>query len=352
MKKTPIRIFLLLMLAFMPLPLNSQGGTTFSDSEMDVRINEALDYFSNGDYDKAIALLKSILTLDPGNSRAADILLSIEALKQIESGTTAAGTAGGNSQTERPDFSSGNADQDNSGTDSNTSVEKPDFSIRADDSGLVLPEETRSRFELTLSPNLVFPWNIGEGADVFPAEGSYSGSFAADGELFFNPWNRIIGIAASYSLFLLHPQWDGPSPVTLHVVDAMVSFRTFFLEDIDTKVIFKLSAGYRGYFSPVYDFYEVERNYLNGFNMGINLEGPFIYLFVNREALKNLILDLDMNLLFFPEINTLNLFDFQFSLQYRFNHFALGIHTGAYSVITPDQSKYIWMSGLDFNLRF
>jgi len=50
-------------------------------------------------------------------------------------------------------------------------------------------------------------------------------------------------------------------------------------------------------------------------------------------------------------VSTLNLFDFKLEAKYQFDHFAAGLHFGAYSIITPDESKYIWMTGLNFSFR-
>ena len=86
--------------------------------------------------------------------------------------------------------------------------------------------------------------------------------------------------------------------------------------------------------------------------MGIALELPILYLFLERDILKRIILDLDMNLLFFPEFSTLNLFDFTVCGEYRFKHFSAGIQFGAHTVITSEQVVYIWKTGLNFKIYF
>lgn len=333
----------------------SQIDSSMQESELEVRINRALDYFGEGDYERAITILENVLVIDPDNKRAADLLASIRELYKIETDTGNGNNGADQGTTERPDFSFQDPqieeDTPDEGEPDEEELEKPDFSIH-DEESLLSPEQTRSIFELSLSPNLVFPWDMGEDSVVFPERGSLSGSFSADIDYFLNAWNRIIGFSGAYSLFLLDPDWGDFPDGQLHVVDALFNFRTFFNEEIDSRIIFKLGIGYRGYFAGGYDFHTIERSWLNGFNMGINLEGPLIYLFVNREGLKRLIFDLDMNLLFFPEINTLNLFDFRINTRLQLKNFAIGVHFGAYSVITTDDVEYIWMTGMNFSLRF
>lgn len=334
-----------------PVYLTAQVDPPLPDKELDVRIDRALDYFGEGDYETAISLLENVLILDPENRRAADLLISIKELYEMETGSSV--SVDEILPTEKPDFSINDPEVQTEETpEEEEDLEKPDFSIREDEELLIQPEETRSRMDFSLSSNLVFPWDNGEESVVFPDEGTHSASFTADLDYFFNSWNRIIGFAGTYSLFLLDPEGGNFFDERIHVVDGLISFRTFFREEVDSRIIFKLSAGYRGYFAQGYDFYEVERSYLNGFNMGINLEGPFIYLFWNREFFKRVIIDLDMNLLFFPEINTLNLFDFRLNGRLQFNHFAMGAHFGAYSVITTVDVEYIWMTGINVSLRF
>lgn len=346
--KLRLNKLLFFILILLPAILYSQTDPPLPEKELDVRIDRALDHFGEGDYEKAISLLENVLVIDPENERASDLLISIRELYEMETGTTGEES----SLTEKPDFSINDPEIPEEDPQEEEELEKPDFSIRDEDNELIQPVQTRSRFELFLSSNLVFPWDNGEESIVFPDEGTHSVSFTADMDMYLNRWNRIIGFAGTYSLFLLDPEGGDFSDSMLHVVDGMISFRTFFREEIDSRIIFKLSAGYRGYFSNGYDFYDVERQYLNGFNMGINLEGPFIYYFWTNQFFKRFILDLDMNLLFFPEINTLNLFDFRLNGRYQFDHFAMGIHFGAYSVITTVDVEYIWMSGLNVSFSF
>jgi len=316
--------------------LFSQIDPYMVSEEIEEKIDLALDAFSSGDYEEALRILNLVLEIDSTNQRAKDLIESINELYNIETDRT-----DDNDEepyiTERPDFNIKEPPSENPDEELN----KPDFSVRNDDSDLLQPEDTRSFFEFSFSPNLVLPWNIGEDSVVFPLESGYSTSFNGDINYYFKMWNRIFGFNGSYTLFLLNVIDEGFAADKLHVVDVMFSFRTFFLETLDSRIIFKFSVGYRGYFSNGYDFFVVEKRSLNGFNMGVNLEAPLLYLFWDREILKRIIFDVDMNLLFFPEQNTLNLFDFRFSGEFRFNHFSAGLHFGAYSIITSDAAEYL-----------
>jgi hypothetical protein len=336
------------MLLFSSVVLHSQADPYFLEEDIEEIINQALDFFSNGEYLKAIEILSSVLLVEPANKRASDLIKSIGELYEME--IDSSDGTGQDYITERPDFSINDPLKKEEPADED--LEKPDFSVRDDEDNLLLPEHTRTVLEFSLSPNLVLPWEIGEESVVFPDESDYAGSFNAEVDFFFNSWNRIFGISGAYSLFLLNPDEEEFASNQLHVFDAMFNFRTFFSETVDSKIIFKLALGYRGYFSRGYDFYTIDRTFLNGFNMGINLEAPLLYLFWEEEFLKRLVFDVDMNLLFFPEVNTLNLIDFTVNSSLRFNHFSAGIHFGAYSVITPDKVEYMWMTGLNINLFF
>lgn len=343
-------IFFLLLIYSLSFSLYSQNST-IPEKELEIRINRALDYFGEGNYEEAIAVLENVLAVDPENERASDLLISIKELYEMEKGTSSSEEEN-SIETQRPDFSINPSIEEPEVSEPEEELEKPDFSIRDDDENLILPEETRTFLEFSLFPSLVHSWSIGEDAVVFPAEGSYSGSINVSGEYYFPFLDRIIGAAGGYTLFMLDPDWGDFPDGLLHVLDGMISFRTFFLEEIDKRIIFELSAGYRGYFSQGYEFYDIQENSLHSFNMGVNLEGPFLYQFINREPLKNIIFDVQMNLLFFPEISTLNLFDFRGNVLFQLNHFSIGVHFGAYSVITAEDVKYIWMNGINFNLQY
>lgn len=345
-----ITIILAACIIFAPVQaLFSQTDSTMREGEVEIHINQALDLFSRGEYVQSIALLDNVLLMDPGNQRASDLKESIVELYKLELYATEEDTEQSYNG-ERPDFSIKESDEPENTEDEK--LEKPDFSVRSDEDLIVHPEETRTYFELSLYPNLVLPWDIGEDSVVFPDKSGYSGSFNAKADLFLRPWDRSFGISGAYSLFMLDPAEGGFATNRLNVVDAMFTFRTFFSEEVDSKIIFKLGLGYRGYFSVGYNFYTVERDYLNGFNMGVNLEAPLLYLIWEREFLKRIILDLDMNLLFFPELSTLNLFDFKINTEFRFGNFSAGIHFGAYSVITDDLIEYMWMTGVNINFYF
>ncbi len=345
-----ITIFLSALILFLfAQGLFSQSDSSMREGEVEIHINQALDLFSRGEYIQAIAILNNVLLLDPGNQRAADLKESIEELYNMELYAEEEDSEQ-SYYSERPDFSI--KDTDELEKPEEEELEKPDFSVRSEEDQIIHPEDTRTHFELSLYPSLVLPWDIGEDSVVFPDESGYSASFNVKADIFLKPWNRSFGIAGAYSLFLLDPAQGGFASNKLNVVDVMFTFRTFFSEEIDSKIVFKLGMGYRGYYSNGYDFYSVERDYLNGFNMGVNLEAPVFYLFWDREFLKRIILNLDMNLLFFPELSSLNLFDFKMNTEIRFNHFSTGIHFGAYSVITTDSIQYMWMTGVNFNFYF
>lgn len=340
-------LFISIVLLFSSISLFSQTDpyVPFEDIERD--IDRALDYFSIGDYETALSILEKVLSMDPLNPRAADLKASIRELYAMESSTTDQEINSEIEETEKPDFSLNKPEvEENPDAED---VEKPDFSVRDEGEDILQPKDTRSVLEVSISPNLVFPWDVGEEFVVFPEESGYSAGLRADGNYFFKGWNRIFGFSATYSLFLLDYEEEGFASSFLHVIDGMLSFRTFFLETVDSKIVFKLSLGYRGYFSNGYNFYGIERSFLNGFNMGVNLEAPLIYLFWEREFWKKLVFDVDINLLFFPDMNTLNLFDFRVSTEYKLEHFSVGVHFGAYSVITPEKSEYIMMTGMSLN---
>ena len=332
--------------------LYSQADPYLINEEIERNIDLALDFFSSGEYEKAIDILNDVLEIDPTNKRATDLIDSITELYNMEINSNDEEEQ--SYITEKPDFSINDPQEDSSAENSEEDLEKPDFSVRDDEDRLKQPEENRTVFELSLTPSLILPWNIGEDSVVFPDESDYSGSFAVKADYFLNVWDRILGFSGAYSLFLLYPEAESFASDQLHIIDAMVNFRTYFSETYDTKIIFKLALGYRGYFSNGYDFYSIDRDYLNGFNMGINLEAPLLYLFWDQEFFKRLVFDVDMNLnlLFFPELNTLNLFDFKITGEVRFNNFSAGVHFGAYSFITPEDVKYLWMTGLSINLYF
>ncbi|MBN2659537.1 MAG: tetratricopeptide repeat protein [Spirochaetales bacterium] len=333
------------------LCLSAQNGSAVSDEELEAQINLALDYFGQGNYEKAISLLETVLSLAPDNERASDLLLSLRELYRMEKEI---GRNGDQAQepftAERPDFSINTPEAGEDVPPEDDELEKPDFSIH-DEEDLIQPEETRSRFEFGLFPGFIYPWDIGESGEVLPSSGSYSGSFFSDINYYFKSWNRIIGVSGGYSLLLFNSDQSDFGDTMLHIVDVLFTFRTFFKEEVDSKTVLKIGAGYRGYFAGAYDFYTLGKGWLNGFNMGVNLEGPLLYLFRSRESLKRFILGIDMNLLFFPEMNTLNLFDFRIEAKLQLDHFSAGLHFGAYSVITPDESKYIWMNGINFSFR-
>lgn len=344
-----IIIFLAALILVVSAPgLFSQTDSSMWEGEVEIHINSALDLFSEGEYLRAIAILNNVLLIDPGNQRAADLKESIEELYNMELNIGDEDLVQ-SYDSERPDFSMNDSDELEKQEEE---LEKPDFSVRSEDDLVIHPEDTRTHFELSLYPNLVLPWDIGEDSVVFPDESGYSASFNVKADLFLKPWHRSFGIAGAYSLFLLGPVNGGFASQKLNVVDAMFTFRTFFLEEIDSKIIFKLGMGYRGYYASGYNFYSLERDYLNGFNMGVNLEAPLLYLFWDKDFLKRIILDLDMNLLFFPELSSLNLFDFKINMKFRFDHFSTGIHFGAYSVITSDSIQYMWMTGVNINFNF
>ncbi|MBB6480825.1 tetratricopeptide repeat protein [Spirochaeta isovalerica] len=318
---------------------------------MDAQINLALDYFGQGDYEKAISLLEAVLIIDPENERAADLLVSVRELYRMERELSKTNNTDDEEFTaQRPDFSVNPTRDEETDPQEDEELNKPDFSINEEDD-LVQPEETRSRFELIVSPSLVYTWDVGEEGEVFPSVGTYSASVSSEMNYYFSKWNRIVGISGGYSLLLLDPEWGSFADARLHVVDALITFRTFFQEEVDSKTVLRIGAGYRGYYAGGYNFYTLNKGWLNGFNMGVNLEGPLLYLFRSNEGLKKFIMGIDMNLLFFPEMNTLNLFDFKIEARLQFDHFSAGLHFGAYSVITPDESKYIWMNGINFRFR-
>ena len=349
--------FIFLFLLFISINyLAAQVDPYLINDEIDAKIALSLDHFSNGEYDEALALLYQVLDMDPVNKRANDLIESISELYKMEKDTDSEDTEDQEYIISRPDFNINDTTengQDPEGENQDDeNLEKPDFSVRDEDDDLIQPEETRSRFEFSLSPNLVLPWNIGEESVVFPLVSDYSMNINGSLDYYLNFWDRIFGLRAAYSLFLLNPEESELASDLLHVVDIMASFRTFFSESIDTRIILKVALGYRGYFSQGYNFYTINRTYLNGINMGVNLEAPLLYLFWDKEFFKHLIFNADMNLLFFPEMNTLNLWDFKFNGEYRFKNFSAGIHFGAYSVITPDEVEYLWMTGITFKLFF
>lgn len=341
-------LFLILLILLSTVVLYSQADLFLDDEVIEENINLALDLFSRGEYQKAIDLLNSILLVDPSNERASDLKLSITELYNME--IDSAEEEDQVYVTEKPDFSIAEPEEADIPVDEE--LEKPDFSVRKSEEGLILPEHTRTSFEFDVSSNLLLPWSIGEESVVFPEKSNYSGSFQGEVDVFFNIWDRIFGVSGAYSLFLLNPDGGGPAANQLHTVDAVLNFRTFFSEMDDFKIIFKLGVGYRGYFSNGYDFFNINQDYLNGFNMAVNLEAPLLFLFWDEEFLKRIIFDVDMNLLFFPELKTLNLFDIKISGKLRFDHFSLGLHVGAYSVITQEKAEYLWMTGLNFSLYF
>jgi len=342
-------VFLTFLFCISSAVLYSQADLYLLDEEIEENISLALDLFSNGQYQEAIEILNSILLVEPANKRASDLMKSIEELYNMEIDSSYESDSV--SVTEKPDFNINDPEETENPGDEE--LEKPDFSVREEDDSLLLPEHTRTIFEFSLSPNLVFPWDdIGEESVVFPEESDYSGSLNVESDFFFDMGDRIFGISGAYSIFLLNPAGEEFASNQLHIVDAMFSLRTFFSETVDSKIIFKLGLGYRGYFSSGYDFFSVDRSFLNGFNMGINLEAPLLYLFWDKEFLKRIIFDVDMNLLFFPELNTLNLFDFKVSSKLRFNHFSAGFHFGAYSVVTPVKVEYLWMTGINVSFNF
>lgn len=313
------------------------------DKDLDLQINQALDYFSDGDYDKAITLLESVLSIDPENQRAVDLLISIKEIYKLEKDSgNPKSTDSEDFTAQRPDFSVMDPNADPA-----EELQKPDFSVH-DKEDLIRPEETRSKLELDFSPALIFPWNLGKKEGVLPESGSYSVSGSASLDYYFNIWDRIIGLRGGYSLLLFDPVDQGFAGERLHFVDILVTFRTFFKEEVDSKTIFRIGAGYRGYFAGGYDFYSIDSQALHGFNMDVDLEGPLFYLFWDRDGLKKILMGIHMNLLFFPEINTLNFFDFKIDAGLQFQHFYTGLYFGAYSVITTVDSQYIWMAGLSF----
>ncbi|MBI9100429.1 MAG: hypothetical protein JEY91_18250 [Spirochaetaceae bacterium] len=336
-----------LVLSFSIHSLIAQMDSYLMEEEIENSINLALDYFSSGQYEQALMTLENVLAIDPVNKRAIDLRTSILELYNIEYNTSEDKGTGEADVTEKPNFTTNDSEEENG----DENLEKPDFSVREEDSQLVQSEDTRTAFELSLSPNLVLPWSISEESVVFPSESGRSVSFNIEADYYFPAWDRILGLSGVYSLFLLDPEDQGFASSQLHVIDVMIDFRTFFMETPDSKIIFKLGLGYRGYFSRGYEFYSIDLDSLNGFNMGVNIEAPLLFLFWDREALKRLIFDVDINLLFFPKISTLNLFDFKITSELQFKYFSAGIHFGAYSVITPVDVEYIWMTGLSFRFR-
>ncbi|MDA3811932.1 MAG: hypothetical protein PF518_16565 [Spirochaetaceae bacterium] len=343
-----IKVIIIFFLLLHSITLYSQVDSSLKGEEIEVKIDLALDQFSSGEYQNALVTLNDVLKIDPENKRAKDLIKSINELYNMETKGTAA-KENESFVAEQPDFHIVNEEKKD---EPEEELDKPDFSVRDENAQLLLPEETRSILEISLSPNLVMPWNIGEDSVVFPIDSGYSMSLNGDINYYFNRWDRILGFNATYSLFLLNTENGGLAHDKLHIVDLLFQFRTFFSETVDTKIIFKFGIGYRGYFANGYQFYTIERSYLNSVNMAINLEAPLLYLFWDREFLKRLVFDIDMNLLFFPELNTLNLFDFKVSGELRFSHFSVGIHFGAYSIITPEKVEYLWMTGASINLFF
>jgi len=345
--------FILLLFFTSLFSLYSQNNLPAPEDELEAQINLALDYFGQGDYERAIAILETVLAIEPGNKRAADLLSSIKELYRMEQEMDEENGVYGDEDftPERPDFGLDTpGEESENGPEGEEELNKPDFSVH-DEEDMLRPEETRSRFELSVSPGLVFEWDIGEGGEVLPPEGDYSGNVSAEVDFFFKKWNRIFGVSGGYSLFLITLEEGDFGENRLHNFDILFNFRTFFKEEVDSRTIFKFGVGYRGYLAGGYTFNTLQRRWLNGFNMAVNLEGPILYLFLNKEPLKRFIMGIDMNLLFFPQVSTLNLFDFKLEAKLQFDHFAAGFHFGAYSIITPEESKYIWMTGLNFSLR-
>jgi hypothetical protein len=338
-------VFLLFL--FTVTPLFSQVDTSLLEKEIENKIDEALDFFSEGDYQRSLFLLEQVLDMDPANKRASNLIKSIQELSKIEGESDLTEEPQKTFITEKPDFQINNPN-DEEQTEQETL--RPDFSVREKDEDVSHPREKRSKLELSLTPSLLLSWNITEDSVVFPSSGSSAGSFNTKLDYYFDAWNKIFGFTGMYTLLMMDIEEDGLSSDQLHIFDAMLNFRTYFREEIDSRIIFKLSMGYRGYFSNGYTFYTVDKDYLNGFNMGVNLEAPLLYLFFENEYMKRIIFDFDMNLLFFPELNTLNLLDFKLSSELRFKNFSTGVHFGAYSVVTTDDVQYLWMTGFSLNV--
>lgn len=342
-----------IFLIFYPLySLFSQVDPDLVGEEIENNIDRALDFFSDGNYEEALRILNEVLKIDSNNSRTHDLIKSINELYKMEIQTDSTEEIETDFIARRPDFTINDPEEKKTEiiTDSDGELERPDFSVRDENQDLTHPKEKRTQFELSLAPSILFPWDISEESVVFPTTGGYSGNFSAKFDYFFSSWDRIFGYSAMYSLFLLDWEDDGIASDQLHIFDAMVNFRTYFSETVDTRIIFKLSMGYRGYFANGYYFYDIERDYLSGFNMGVNLEAPLLYLFWDNELFKRFIVDFDMNLLFFPEINTLNLLDFRINGEIRFSNFSMGLHFGSYSVVTTDDIIYLWMGGMNISL--
>ncbi len=343
----------------------SQNDPLPSANSIESKIEQALDYFTQGEYELALNILNQILRNEPENKRASDLVESINELYHIDQNVD------NESQKEpikieRPDFNKdsnednkdsnednkdSNGDNEN-GNGDNEEMERPDFSVRDDSDDLLLPEDGRTKFELYISPNFLFQYQIGEEGIVFPVSSDLSANFMAGAEYYLELWNRILGFSADYSIMVLNPSDGSFGSTRLHTVDAMLNFRTFFVETFDSRIIFKLGLGYRGYFSGGYNFNSIDRNYLHGINMGVALELPLFYLIWEEEFFKNIIFDVDLNLLFFPDITTFNLFDFTVCAEYRFDHFSVGLDFGAYTVITTEDIEYIWKTGLNIKFHF
>lgn len=349
MNKIILSLFFLVSIL---LSLHSQVDPYLTQDEIESSLDRALDTFSSGSYEEALAILNQVLEIDPFNSRAMDLIKSINALYQMEINSEPSEGSDREFITRRPDFNVSEQEKNVSDpvSDPLDEHERPDFSIRDDDSDLIHPKETRTKLDFSLYASLLEPWSLSEESVVFPSSGSLTGNLYGKVDYFFDGWDRIFGFSGMYSLFLLDVDDDGLASDQLHVIDAMINFRTFFREEVDTKIIFKLSMGYRGYFSNGYTFYSIDRYDLSGFNMGVNLEAPLLYYFWDYEFFKRLIFDFDMNLLFFPEINTLNLLDFRLNSELHFSNFSTGVHFGAYSVVTTDDVSYLWMAGVNLSL--
>ncbi len=347
-----LKLLLSVLILFSSSLIFSQTGYLPAETEIDIIIETALDYFSIGEYQKALIELNKILEKDQDNKRAAELYKSINELYIIEE---LSGNDEYSEVSERPEFNNNSDDKEDVSAEDNESeieeLEKPNFSVHEDDENLLLPRDGRSILGLTISPDLVFPSAMGEASVVFPESTEYSLGLNVEFEYFLKKTGRKLGFLTNYSLLLFDINKDSFLSNQLHILDGMLSFRTFFNEIYDSRIIFQVAFGYRGYFPLGYSFSNFDKEVLNGFNFSISLELPVLYIIWEKELLKNIILDLDMSLLFFPEINTLNLFDFKVNLEYRFDKITTGLQFGANTRITKDNIKYMWNGGIIFRFH-
>lgn len=285
----------------------------------------ALSEINDRDFESAFKSLEEAILLDPENTRARELYLSIYEIAEIEEETI-------EELIEKEELLALKEDEERIAEEAAVQPEE-----------MVLPEEEQIALQIEEREDVVvkfdkafvkvapsYTFANSNKLDYIDSSVSMIGG-KLDGRYYFDFLQRRLGISFDYSGYLIKTQGDEDINFLVHRMNISARFRYFFFEDTYGRLTVGARAGFH-FFTlqnrEAAGAYNFKRIY--GPSFGVFLSDPVIYRVLKKDFFKDIGFEAELNYLFLvgqdgapsaPELYIGAYYDlnrYRFSLGYRF----------------------------------